>query len=93
MSSYYEYDNQYPLDPPYIDYDTAKSINPGINMQHLPPNYERPQTSYRTAPRNQRAYSTFDGSYDRSIIPDKMSTFIMEKTIYDMNDKINKIYF
>jgi hypothetical protein len=80
--SYYDnqYDNLYPLHPPYIEADTANDMNPTIKKQHF----------YQSAPPRQ---TSTDSYLQHPNTISRVNTFSMERMIYDMNRQINYIFY
>ena len=89
MNSYDEYNNEYALDPPYIDWDAARSINPGIMRQHMSPDARIPPSNqlYQSAGYNQRS------NYPVQANVPKVSTYIMEKKIYDISKTSSQLFW
>lgn len=83
---YGEYDDGYPLDPHYIDYDAARSVNPGIRSQHLSREIRPVQDMYKSAPFGVRS------SYPPPEMS-TMSTFTAEKRIYDTSVRVDYIFW
>lgn len=83
---YGEYDDGYPIDPYHIDYDTARSINPGIRSQHMSRDIRPTQDMYKSAPFGVRA------SYPPPEMS-SMSTFTAEKRIYDTSIRVDYIFW
>lgn len=88
--SYYEYDEQFPITPPYIEYDSAMSINPGLKRQHA----QRMATfgtnrEYQSAPQTNRGYESAGPRPELH----RLSTFVLEETIYNMKNRVDYIFW
>lgn len=84
------YDNLYPLQPEYIDYDTAADMNPTIKKQHIAPFDDKRSAGYNSAPPYQTshdAYLPYPTRYPR------INTFSLESTIYQMKKRIDIIFY
>lgn len=89
--SYNAYDDLYSLDPPYIDYEAARTNNPGIRRQHMSSDMRvgPSQEIYNSAPFGVRSYSS-DGP--RTEVSN-MSTFVLEQKVYEMANRVNYIFW
>lgn len=87
--SYNDYGDEYPLDPPYVDYDMASTINPGMRMQHMSRDIRgaRPVELYKSAPFGARTYPQAHPEAH------KISTFAMEQKIWEMDNRCQYIFW
>jgi hypothetical protein len=83
-----QYDNLFPLHPQYLQYDSANDINPSLHSQNIAP-FDAPMPR-SAAPRGQISQD------DMITYPTRMSrisTFTLEKMVYNMSKQVNYLFY